>query len=167
MQGRPLISLWRRKKRNLSLRGSLPNLDLIEQELTGDYVSVDCGGWYFANSTRSCIAIELDPISSRLWKEVYFEYDYLTWHPTYLPDWPVLAYHSTYFKYCALDDFLIFCKTWSERHQKLIVSLDPTKIKFNYLKYNLIDLLAQVLPNFTLRILQSEHFQLTFVIEPS
>lgn len=164
MQGRPLISLWRKKQRNIPSCSSLPDLDLIDQELNGNYVSVDCGGWYFANSTRSCIAIELDPISSRLWKDVYFEYDYLTWHPTYLPSWPVLAYYSTYLKYCSLKDFLTFCSVWSEHHDKLLVAVDPTKIKFNYLKYQLETIVQCHVKHKRLKVLDKNNFKILFVL---
>jgi hypothetical protein len=138
---------------------------LIDQELRGDFIAIDCGGWYFANNTRNCIAIELDPISQQLWPSVHFEYDYLTWHPTYLPAGPVLAYYSTYFKYCSLQDFLTFCSIWSEHHDKLIVAVDPTKIKFNYLKYHLETIVQSHVQHRLLRVLDKDNFKILFALE--
>jgi hypothetical protein len=166
MQGRPLISLWHRQQRKRSSVNLLPDLDLIDKELTGNFIALDCGGWYFANDTRTCTAVELDAISSKLWSDVYFEYDYLTWHPTYLPDWPVLAYYSTYFKYCELNDFVSFCQIWSRSHD-MILALDPTKIKFNYLKYQLEEVIQSNVKDRKFNILNKDNFYLLCTLKKS
>lgn len=165
VQDRPLIRRWHRMHKGQSIGHCVPVLHAIDQELQGDYIAVDCAGWYFANANRNCLAIEIDPISSKFWPHVHFEYDYLTWHPTYLPPLPVLAYHSTYFKYCELTDFITFCRIWSENHPQVIIALDPTKIKFNYLKYRLEDLVKLHVPKSALRILHKDWFDLTFVLQ--
>lgn len=164
MQGRPLVSLWHRQQRGRSLISSMPDLDLIDKELTSSFIALDCGGWYFANDTRSCTAIELDEISSKFWSDVHYEYDYLTWHPTYLPDWPVLAYYSSYFKYSELTDFISFCQIWSRFHA-LILALDPTKIKFNYLKYQIEDIVQSKIEDRRVRVLNKDNFHLLFILE--
>lgn len=166
MQGRPLVRLWHRQQRGRSLISSMPDLCLIDKELTNSFIALDCGGWYFANNTRSCTAIELDEISSKLWSDVYYEYDYLTWHPTYLPDWPVLAYYSTYFKYSELADFLAFCQIWSRSHD-LILALDPTKIKFNYLKYQIENIIQSKITDRTMRVLNKNNFHILFTLKKS
>ena len=164
MQGRPLVSLWHRQQRRKEGSVQLPDLDVIDQQLTEDFIALDCGGWYFANDARSCTAIELDEISGRLWSNVHFEHDYLTWHPTYLPPQPVLAYYSTYFKYCELADFIKFCEIWSRSHD-LILALDPTKIKHNYLKYHLEEIIRSSVPDRALKILNRSHFHLLAVLQ--
>lgn len=166
MQGRPLISQWHRRQRQRPSITSLPDLDLIEKELTSNFIALDCGGWYFANGARTCTAVEIDAISSQLWSDVYFEYDYLTWHPTYLPNWPVLAYYSTYFKYCELADFVLFCQIWSRAHD-LILALDPTKIKFNYLKYQLEEIIQSNVKDRKLDILNKNQFYLLCTLKKS
>lgn len=170
---RPLFFYWRSKVKNISnfkihsdsTLDIQQEIKLIRAELKTDFIAIDCAGWYFANKNLSCKAIEINEISKICWKDVHFEYDYLTWHPTYLPDWPVLAYYSTYFKYCELEDFISFCMTWSNHHSKIIIGLDPTKIKFNYLKYNLLELLKTKINHAQFRILNQDHFRLLFVME--
>lgn len=164
MQGRPLVSRWAKTRRGRQLPTE-KFIKLIDSELTSDYIAVDCGGWYFANSQRHCTAIELMSMSSNYWKDIHYEYDYLTWHPTYLKPLPVLAYYSTYFKYCELDDLLIFCKIWSDNHPKIIIGLDPTKIKFNYLKQNIIDIITDCLSDLKITVLDQTSFNLLFTIE--
>jgi hypothetical protein len=164
LQGRPLLSLWSKKRRGKdNVQPKFVNL--IDQELNSDYIAIDCAGWYFDNSQRQCTAVEIQHISSKYWHNIHYEYDYLVWHPSYLAPVPVLAYYSTYFKYSELEDFLKFCQIWSEQHPKLIIGLDPTKIKFNYLRYNLVDLVAQYLPDCKIRCLIQQDFDLLFVIE--
>jgi len=163
LQGRPLLSHWSRLRKGLKPRLD-PVLSLIDQELVGNYVAIDCAGWLFASKNRQCIAIELHEQSLRYWNYVHFEYDYLTWRPTYLKSDSVLAYFSTYFKYCTLDNFLTFCKIWSCCHDKIIIGLDPTKIKYNYFKFQLLDLVQQHLPDKRLTVLQKENFSLVFTI---
>ncbi len=163
LQGRPLLSLWTRHRRKQPKL--LPDwVRQIDSELTEDFVAVDCGGWYFANQQRSCIAVELIELSSRYWNSVHYEYDYMTWHPTYLPAVPVLAYYSTYFKYCEFEDFLTFCLTWIKFHPKLIIALDPTKVKVNYLKFDLLESLQSRLPNCGFRVYDNSDFNLFFTI---
>ena len=161
MQARPLSRLWRFKRK--SIDHELPeDIDLIDKELVSDYISIDCAGWYFTNQQRNCIAIEIDPLAESLWFDVKFEYDYLEWRPTYLDDLSVLAYYSTYFKYCKLSEFINFCKVWSSAHRKVIVGVDPTKIKFNYLKHSLVNILKN---HMNLRVLIDQPCNLLFVIE--
>lgn len=165
MQGRPLVSLWRKKRNNI--RYECPDyVTQIDRELTSDYVAVDCGGWYFSNQDRKCTAIELFDLSKRLWTDVHLEYDYLTWRPTYLPNVPVLAYHSTYFKYCTLEHFFTFVRIWGEQHPKLIIGIDPTKVKFNYLKYDFVDCVQKEFSQqFKLEVLARSNFNLLFTIK--
>jgi hypothetical protein len=165
LQGRPLLSLWSKKRRGKNYREP-KFVNLINQELNDDhYIAVDCAGWYFDNLHRQCTAIEILHQGSNYWHNIHYEYDYLVWHPTYLAPVPVLAYYSTYFKYSKLDDFLTFCQIWSMHHPKLIIGLDPTKIKFNYLRHNLIDIVTEYLPNCKIRCLIQQNFDLLFVIE--
>ena len=164
LQGRPLLQFWADRRRERKRLVPLA-IQLIEEELDGDYIAIDCAGWYFSNSTRDCVAIELSDISSRFWNSIHYEYDYLTWHPTYLDALPVLAYYSTYFKYSTISDFLTFCKIWSENHSKVIIGLDPTKVKFNYLKYSLLSVIKESLPDRSIRIITDDYFDLLFVIE--
>jgi hypothetical protein len=166
LQARPLLSRWSRLRRGGTVPYD-PLLDLIDQEITGDYVAIDCAGWVFAKDQRKCTAIELHQQSLKYWHQVHFEYDYLTWHPTYLQSDTVLAYFSTYFKYCTLDDFLTFCKIWSQCHDKIIIGLDPTKTKYNYFKLQLLDLVKQHLPDKQFKILQKDCFSLVFTITAS
>ena len=167
LQSRPLMSLYRRKRKCLPYTES-EDVQAINKLLTGDYVAIDCAGWYFANSERSCTAIELQDISKKIYPSSLFEYDYLTWHPTYLKDVTVLAYYSSYFKYSTLDDFVTFCNIWGQEHNRLIIGLDPTRVKFNYLKYNLLTILKERL-EFPARIMviTAEHNNLLFTIEPA
>ena len=165
LQGRPLVSLWRKKKHQISY--NVPSyVTLIDQQLTGDYIAIDCGGWYFSSHQRSCTAIELQPISKKLWHDVIYEYDYLTWWPDYLPPNPVLAYYSTYFKYSELSDFVKFLNLWGARHPKLVVGLDPTKLKYNYLKHDLVELITTSLDyKSTITVLERSDFHLLFTLE--
>jgi hypothetical protein len=142
------------------------DIQKIDQLLTSNFVAIDCAGWYFANSQRNCTAIELHELSRKIYPSSLFEYDYLTWHPTYLKDVTVLAYYSSYFKYSELDDFVKFCNLWGQAHDRLIIGLDPTRVKFNYLKYNLLTILQERL-EFLARIMviTSEHNNLLFTIE--
>jgi hypothetical protein len=167
LQGRPLLSLWSRKRRGVTI--NCPRvIELIESELTEDFVAVDCAGWYFDNPSRHCTAIELMPQSAQYWSHVHFEYDYLTWHPDYLCyNQPVLAYYSTYFKYCELDEFLNFCKIWADAHTKLIIGLDPTKIKYNYFKWDLLEIISSQLADYRIQLLDRTYFNLLFTIENS
>lgn len=164
VQARPLVSLWSRSRRQSQVNYE-PWAQLIDQELDQDFVAVDCAGWYFANANRNCTAIEIMPQSSQHWSNIHYEYDYLTWHPTYLQRSIVLAYYSSYFKYCALDDLLTFCEVWGSNHNKIVVGLDPSKIKYNYFKWNLIDLLKQKFPHYGFSILVQEPFDLLFTIK--
>lgn len=164
LQGRPLLSLWAKKRRHQQITVPL-DVELINNELTSDFIAIDCAGWFFADQQRHCTAIELMPQSSKYWNDIHFEYDYLTWHPTYLPDLPVLAYYSTYFKYSELNEFLTFCKIWSNSHSKVIIGLDPTKVKFNYLKFDLVNIVSDSLQNKQLRIINQQNFNLLFSIE--
>lgn len=165
VQGRPLLSYWRKDRRNIAY--PRPRyLDLIDQELDSDYIAIDCGGWYFSNANRNCTAIELYKPSENLWPNIFFEYDYLTWCPDYLKPQPVLAYYSTYFKYCELANIVEFFNCWGQRHPKLIVGLDPTKIKFNYLKHNLLNLITNELAfNNKITVLEQSNFNLLFTVE--
>lgn len=163
LQGRPLLHYWSRMRHG-GTRSNNPIIDSLDKEITGDYVAVDCAGWVFATDNRQCTAIELHDLSLKYWHRVHFEYDYLTWHPTYLESDTVLAYFCTYFKYCTLEDFLTFCKTWSQYHRKIIIGIDPTKIKYNYFKFQLLDLLRQHLPGQKIKILQKENFSLVFTL---
>jgi hypothetical protein len=165
LQSRPLLKHWSRQRRG-RLPLTDPVIDLIDQELEGNYVAIDCAGWIFANNQRKCTAIELHEQSLKYWNQVYFEHDYMTWHPTYLKSDTVLAYFSTYFKYCTLDNFLTFCEIWSQCHDKIIIGLDPTKVKYNYFKFQLLDLVEQHLPNRRFKILQKDCFSLVFTITP-
>jgi hypothetical protein len=165
MQGRPLSLLLRKKIKNIPYQ--LPDyVKLINQELSNDFISLDCTGWYFENTNRKCTAIEIDQTSLKFnKKDIIFEYDYNVWRPTYLTSSPVLAYFSTYFKYSSLDTFENFCNIWGHDHSKLIIGLDPTKIKFNYLKYDLIDNLQSKLTfEHSIKILKDVPFELLFVI---
>ena len=160
----PLAALYRKKIKNITY--TEPDyVQAIGQELTGNYISIDCAGWYFVNSNRQCIAIEHHSISKTQWP-VVFEYDYMIWRPTYLPYDTVLCYHSAEFRYATLDQFACFFNTWGSQHGKYIVGLDPTKIKFNYFKYNLLDQLSQLItwPH-KINVLQSDNFELLFVLE--
>jgi len=164
LQGRPLLSLWSRKRRGRPITQSHA-INLIDSQLIDDFIAIDCAGWYFANNQRHCTAIELMPQSLKFWGDVHFEYDYLTWHPTYLSKQTVLAYYSTYFKYCELIDFITFCKIWADTHEKIIVGLDPTKIKYNYLKWDLIEILKSHLPDLCFQILDRNDFDLLFIVK--
>ena len=163
LQSRPLLHYWNQKRHKSAIS---PNavINLIDKELDSDYISIDCAGWYFANDQRWCTAIELHDQSLRYWNDIYFEYDYLTWHPTYLKPLPVLAYFSSYFKYCELEEFLTFCNLWTQHHPKVIIGLDPTKIKFNYFKFNLLDLIHHKLPTLKIQVLQKKNFSLLFTL---
>lgn len=164
LQGRPLLSHWLNQRKGRLSRHD-PHVQLIDRELTQDFVAIDCAGWLFANQHRTCTAIEIDQLSAKLWTNTHFEYDYLTWHPTYLAASIVLAYHSSYFKYCELEDFLTFCKIWSAYHPKLIIGLDPTKVKFNYFKFDLTQLVQGKVGHCNVRILDRQDFSLLFVLE--
>ena len=163
LQGRPLLHLWSRKRKGCAVPAN-PVIEAIDRELDSDYIALDCAGWYFANDQRTCTAIELYDLSQQYWSQVHFEHDYLTWHPTYLPDQPVLAYFSTYFKYCELADFLQFCRTWLPHHPKLIIGLDPTKIKYNYFRFRLLDILKEHLPGCEIQVLDQQDFHLLFTL---
>ena len=165
MQGRPAVRLWRKKRKNI--RYQEPDwAKLIKRELTSDFIAIDCAGWYFADKGLNCQCIELWPKSKNLWNNTIFEYDYLTWHPTYLKPIPVLAYYSSYFKYSKLEDMFTFFNQWLLHHPKMIVGLDPTKIKFNYLKYDFVDLLLKNLQvQVQVKILQKSNFNLLLVLE--
>ena len=164
-QARPLLALYRKKRKCLPYYES-DDVRAIDKLLLTDYVAIDCCGWYFANSERSCTAIELHEISKKIYPSSLFEYDYLTWHPTYLSNATVLAYYSSYFKYCTLDDFVTFCNAWGSKHKKLIIGLDPTRVKFNYLKYNLLNILRERLEfPAKIMVITSEHNNLLFTIE--
>lgn len=165
MQGRPLIRLWRKQRNHVPVK--LPSfVSLIKKELTENYIALDCAGWYFDSPDCQCTAIEIMPDVKRYWANTYIEYDYLSWCPTYLPLSTVLAYYSSYFKYSSIADVARFFNVWGQKHKKLIIGLDPTKIKFNYLKY---DFLNQVIPyiNFEVRstVLEQSDFHLLFTIE--
>jgi hypothetical protein len=159
-QARPLLQYWHAQRRQRT-PSKLLDIDLIDHELDQNYIAVDCAGWYFANSTRNCTAIELHSQSKQYWHNLHFEYDYLTWRPSYLPAQPVLAYYSEYFKYCTLDDFLTFCNIWSQKNSKLIVGVDPSKIQFNYLKFDLVDVVRNNLSGAHIRILSKNLFVIT------
>lgn len=164
MQGRPLSLLLRKKNKNIPYL--IPDyVWKIDKELTSNYIALDCSGWYFENDNRKCTAIEIDKESLRFRSNIIFEYDYNIWRPTYLETIPILAYFSTYFKYSTLNEFLNFCNVWGKQHHKLIIGLDPTKIKFNYLKYNLLDELQNKLsfPN-SINVLQDIPFNLLFTV---
>lgn len=165
VQGRPLVSFWRKDRRNIAYQK--PHyISLIDQEITGDYISLDCSGWYFANPQRKCTAIELYDLSKQLWPDVIFEYDYLTWRPDYLGHDTVLAYHSSYFRYSQFDDIVTFFNIWGPQQSKLIIGLDPTKVKFNYLKYNFLDLLSERLQfDHKINILEQSNFNLLFTFK--
>jgi hypothetical protein len=159
-QARPLLQLWHAARRKKTV--DIPvDIDLINQELDQNYIAVDCAGWYFSNSTRHCTAIELHNHSSKYWHNIHFEYDYLTWRPDYLHSGPVLAYYSEYFKYSTMDDFVHFCNIWSMNNSKLIVGVDPSKIQFNYLKFNLVELLQQKISTVSVRVLGPQLFVIT------
>lgn len=164
MQGRPLSLLLRKKNKNIPY--TIPYyVSLIDRELSGDYISLDCAGWYFENPNRKCTAIEISKESLRYRDNIIFEYDYNVWRPTYLTGVPVLAYFSTYFKYSNLEDFINFCNIWGQQHCKLIIGLDPSKIKFNYLKYNLLDQLEGKLNfNHSIQTIDNKPFELLFTI---
>jgi len=165
MQSRPLLQIWSKHRRGRISEIS-HYLPVIDSELNGNFIAIDCAGWYFANSDRHCKSIEINPLSSKFWNDVHYEYDYLDWHPNYLPNWPVLAFYSTYFKYSELDKLLNFLDIWSQHHSKLIVGLDPTKIKFNYLKYNLLSVIYKQLGNICcIRTLINDPFDLIITIE--
>jgi len=165
VQGRPLIKLWRRQRKNIPTK--LPSfVSLIDQELDDDYVAIDCAGWYFNQPNRRCTAVELSTLARTHWINTHFEYDYLTWHPTYLQEPTVLAYYSSYFKYSTMDDMIKFFNVWAPHHKKLIVGLDPTKVKFNYLKYNFLSQLTPRLDfNHQITILEQSNFNLLFTIK--
>lgn len=159
-QARPLLQLWHAARRKKKV--DIPvDVDLIDQELDQDYIAVDCAGWYFASSSRKCTSIELHAHSAKYWQDIHFEYDYLTWRPDYLHSGPVLAYYSEYFKYSTLDDFVHFCNIWSLNNSKLIVGVDPSKIQFNYLKFNLADQIQQKIPTVSVRVLGPQLFVIT------
>ena len=165
MQGRPLVRLWRKQRNNIVYQKPVW-ADLIDQELPQDYLALDCAGWYFASSQRQCQCIELWAGSRRFWPNTVFEYDYLTWVPTYIQPTTVLAYYSSYFKYSEFDDMVTFFNLWANKHKKIIVGLDPTKIKFNYLKYDFLTLLIDQLDlKVKLKVLSESPFDLLFVIE--
>ena len=165
VQGRPLIQLWRRKKKNIPT--TLPSfVSLIDRELTDDYVAIDCAGWYFDRPDRRCTAVELFPMIQTHWTNTHFEYDYLTWHPTYLQAPTVLAYYSSYFKYSTMSDMIKFFNVWGPHHKKLVVGLDPTKVKFNYLKYDFLSqITAQLDFDYQITILEQSSFDLLFTIK--
>lgn len=162
LQSKPLL-LFDRKLQRDQLTHVPDYINVLSQEFDNNYIEIDCAGWLFAkNTNKQCIAVEMFETSAKFWDSVYFEYDYLTWHPDYLPRWPVLAYYSTYFKYCELNIFLEFCQLWAQHHPKLIVGLDPTKIKFNYLKHNLKNIIAESIVNCDLTVLIDNHCDLLF-----
>ena len=164
LSGHPLAALYRKKIKNITY-AEPDYVHAIDQELAGNYISIDCAGWHFANDHRQCIAIEHHPISQTQWP-VVFEYDYMNWRPTYLPYHTVLCYRSVEFRYATLTQLAGFFNTWGSQHGKYIVGLDPTKIKFNYLKYSLLDQLSQLItwPH-AIRVLRADDFELLFVLE--
>ena len=165
IQGHPLVSLWRKKRKNIKYQEPIW-AELIKKELTSDFIAIDCAGWYFANDNIDCQCIELWEKSKNLWHNTIFEYDYLTWHPTYLEPVTVLAYYSSYFKYSNLEDMFTFFNEWLLYHPKIIIGLDPTKIKFNYLKYDFVELLLKNLQfKVKVKILQKSNFNLLLVLE--
>jgi len=162
-QGHPLIKLWRMKRRNIAF--TEPSwATMIDQELDGDFVSINSAGWYFANNARHCIAVESNPLSKNFWTDVHIEHDIMTWHPTYLGPQTVLAYFSDEHRYCTMDEFVGFCELWLQYHPKLVIGLDPTKLKFNYLKFDFVDHLCQRLPSAHVNTLSCKDFHLLFTI---
>ena len=156
--------MWSRKR-----RGKLPilslDVDQIDKELNSNYIAIDCAGWCFSSQQRYCTAIEINSLSSMFWPNIYYEYDYLTWHPDYLPNDIILAYFSSNFKYCDLNTLIIFLKTWTKFHPKLIIGLDPTKILYNYFKRSLISVLTEKLPELNFKVLSQENFRLLFIVK--
>ena len=163
-QGRPLLTRWHRKMRGRYTNHASLDIDRINKELNSSYIAIDCAGWYFEDDRRDCIAIESHEISLCYHHKVFIEPDYLKWRPTYLSSWPVLAYYTPEFKYCDLTVLLNFCDIWSAHNQKLIIALDPTKVKFNYLKHDLIEIISSYLPHKDLEIVTSDPFHLLFII---
>lgn len=161
-QDRPLVSLHRKilRKRSVSLN---PLILKIDNLLQSDYIELDCAGWFFENPQRRCYAIELCVESEKFFKPIDYLYDYLDCCPTYLKTLPVVAYYSSYFRYCELEKFLIFLKLWSSKHQ-LIVALDQTKLlNFNFLRDNFFSVISKEFSNFT--ILSDDLTQKAFILK--
>lgn len=162
-QGHPLIKLWRMKRRNIAFIEPAW-ATLIDHELDGDFVSIDSAGWYFSNDSRHCVAVESNPLSKKFWSDVHIEHDVMTWHPTYLEFHTALAYFSAEHRYCTIEEFVSFCNLWLQFHPKLVIGLDPTKLKFNYLKFNFIDCVSQGVKSAHFNILDQSNFHLLFTI---
>lgn len=163
-QGRPLIKLWRKKRKNIPIE--IPDwAQLIDHELDSDYIEIDSAGWYFSNAQRRCVAVETGTVARTFWPDAHIEHDIMTWHPTYLDAWPVMIYYSKFHRYCTMQEFLLFCDLWLKSHPKLIIGLDPTKLKFNYLKFDFVDTVSShVSPRAKLNVLQRKDFHLLFTI---
>lgn len=162
---RPLLPKWHRIMRHRPLETEPIDLTMIRTELDSEYIALDCAGWYFAARDRRCIILESNRLSEKFWPEAHFEPDYHCWHPDYVPPVPVLAYYSAFFKYCELQKFLDFCALWSRFHPKLLIGLDPQKIKFNFLKFKLEDLLRDYLVTSNITVLMAEDFHLVLRID--
>ena len=164
LQCRPLLRLWT-KKRHGSQFIEPEFVKIINSELDGNFIAIDCGGWYFSDQSRRCTAIEIMPQSRLYHDRIFYEYDYLTWRPTYLNNSTVLAYHSCFFRYADINEFLSFFQVWGAKHQKLIVGFDPTKIKnYNYLKTSILTVLKSRFPNYNITPLLHENFNLLIKI---
>ena len=164
LTSRPMARLHRKKIRNISV--SQPDdIKLIDQELASDYISIDCAGWYLENNQRACTAIETSNISHLQKPDAIIETNYYQHRPDYLENLPVLCYYSGKFRYSTLQDFSNFFNIWGPGHGKYIVGLDPTKVKFNYLKYSLTDKLSsEILWPHEMKILFDSNFDLIFTI---
>lgn len=161
-QSRPLVSRHRKILRGQPI-ASDPLIDRIDDLLDSDYIELDCAGWFFENSQRRCYAIELHVESEKFFRPIDYLYDYLDCCPTYLKPDPVLAYYSSYFKYCDLEKFFLFLEIWSEKHE-LIIALDQTKLlNYNYLRDDFFSLISTRFPNFT--VLDDDLRQKAFILK--
>lgn len=160
----PLSAMYRKRNKKIPFVES-ESIQIIDQELTSDFISVDCAGWYFESNDRRNIAVETNPICKLQKPDANILKNYYDLRPDYLEDLPILCYHTPKFRYSTLEDFSNFFNVWGPG--KYIVGVDSTKIKFNYLKYPLIEKLSPLVtwPH-TVRISSNNRFDLIFIIEP-
>lgn len=163
-QGRPLSILYKKQQRGM-LVNTTPELEILASLITEDYVAVDCAGWFFHQDGCQCIAVETQPLAQTLWPQVHIEYDYMTHCPTYLNPMLVVCYHSPEFKYSSVEQMVTFLKIWMPKHKKIILSLDHTKVKFNYFKYKLADILHDA-TQYQIQVIHESEFSTTCTVLP-
>ena len=139
---RPSVLQWRQTRFGSHYEFDDIDIWIKDNIHTKNITVVDFAGWYLEELGFCTTCIESDPIAKIYWDRCFIEPSLIANRPDYISKSdPVIIRHPTSLRYTTLSEFVNFLKLWVK--SLTILNFNPRMIQFNYLKFELIDLVKQ------------------------